>query len=165
MNCAICGRELTNPESIEAGMGPVCRAANADLTATESEMHMEYLEIPLDDEHGVVLKRTVSGVATNVPWLVVDHSPDGFEWGYGGSGPADLALNILEAVLRQMGHKGEKISVFRGKCFRLAHRLHQDFKWKFISIIDREDGGTIPMREIKAFIAKALVKQQQEGLF
>src|SRR6266436_5928682 len=23
------------------------------------------------------------------------HSPDGFEWGYGGSGPADLALNIL----------------------------------------------------------------------
>lgn len=23
------------------------------------------------------------------------HSPDGFEWGYNGSGPADLALSIL----------------------------------------------------------------------
>jgi hypothetical protein len=23
------------------------------------------------------------------------HSPDGFEWGYGGSGPSDLALAIL----------------------------------------------------------------------
>jgi len=23
------------------------------------------------------------------------HSPDGFEWGYGGSGPADLALSVL----------------------------------------------------------------------
>src|SRR5690606_28865690 len=23
------------------------------------------------------------------------HSPDGFEWGYGGSGPADLALALL----------------------------------------------------------------------
>jgi len=23
------------------------------------------------------------------------HSPDGFNWGYGGSGPADLALSIL----------------------------------------------------------------------
>jgi len=23
------------------------------------------------------------------------HSPDGFEWGYGGSGPADTALSIL----------------------------------------------------------------------
>ena len=26
---------------------------------------------------------------------VRDHSPDGFEWGYGGSGPAQLALAIL----------------------------------------------------------------------
>lgn len=25
----------------------------------------------------------------------VIHSPDGFEWGYGGSGPSDLALSIL----------------------------------------------------------------------
>lgn len=25
----------------------------------------------------------------------VHHSPTGFEWGYGGSGPADLALSIL----------------------------------------------------------------------
>lgn len=24
-----------------------------------------------------------------------EHSPDGFEWGYGGSGPAELALAIL----------------------------------------------------------------------
>ncbi len=26
---------------------------------------------------------------------VRDHSPDGFNWGYGGSGPAQLALAIL----------------------------------------------------------------------
>lgn len=26
---------------------------------------------------------------------IVYHSPTGFEWGYAGSGPADLALNIL----------------------------------------------------------------------
>ena len=26
---------------------------------------------------------------------VVRHSPDGFEWGYMGSGPSDLALSIL----------------------------------------------------------------------
>jgi len=26
---------------------------------------------------------------------VWDHSPDGFNWGYGGSGPAQLALAIL----------------------------------------------------------------------
>lgn len=26
---------------------------------------------------------------------LVRHSPDGFEWGYGGSGPADLARSIV----------------------------------------------------------------------
>jgi hypothetical protein len=26
---------------------------------------------------------------------LVKHSPDGFQWGYSGSGPLDLALNIL----------------------------------------------------------------------
>lgn len=30
-----------------------------------------------------------------VPTRKVRHSPTGFEWGYRGSGPADLALNIL----------------------------------------------------------------------
>ena len=34
-------------------------------------------------------------VLTGVPHEWVWHSPGGFEWGYGGSGPADLALNIL----------------------------------------------------------------------
>lgn len=29
---------------------------------------------------------------------IVYHSPTGFEWGYAGSGPADLALNILADV-------------------------------------------------------------------
>lgn len=29
---------------------------------------------------------------------IVRHSPTGFEWGYGGSGPADLALSILGEV-------------------------------------------------------------------
>lgn len=30
---------------------------------------------------------------------IVRHSPDGFEWGYGGSGPADLALALVADVL------------------------------------------------------------------
>ncbi len=30
---------------------------------------------------------------------LVRHSPDGFEWGYGGSGPADLARSIVGDVM------------------------------------------------------------------
>ncbi len=42
-----------------------------------------------------------------------NHSPTGFEWGYGGSGPAQLALALLA------DHIGDD---------REAVRLHQDFK-------------------------------------
>ncbi len=48
---------------------------------------------------------------------VCRHSPDGFEWGYGGSGPADLARSILIDCLGQ----------------DRADRLYQDFKWSFVS--------------------------------
>ncbi|MDI3317246.1 MAG: DUF6166 domain-containing protein [Bacillota bacterium] len=49
---------------------------------------------------------------------VVLHSPTGFSWGYGGSGPADLALSILADFL------GDR---------KLAEQLHQDFKWEFVA--------------------------------
>ena len=34
-------------------------------------------------------------IMVNVPHEITRKSPTGFEWGYGGSGPSDLALNIL----------------------------------------------------------------------
>lgn len=47
---------------------------------------------------GIVIERTLNGyvLSTNVPHLVVYYSPSGYEMGYVGNGPADLALNILE---------------------------------------------------------------------
>jgi hypothetical protein len=49
-----------------------------------------------------------------------NHSPTGFEWGYGGSGPAQLALAILADFL---GDDARAIA------------LHQEFKWEHISPI------------------------------
>ena len=43
----------------------------------------------------------------------VYHSPDGFNWGYGGSGPADLARSILWDYL---GVKPTKGFVYSFKC-------------------------------------------------
>lgn len=48
---------------------------------------------------------------------IVNHSPDGFNWGYGGSGPSQLALAILLEYLDD----------------DQADRHHQDFKWALIS--------------------------------
>ena len=52
---------------------------------------------------------------------VVRHSPDGFEWGYGGSGPADLALSILTDAAGP----------------ETAERWYMQFKWQVISRLAR----------------------------
>jgi hypothetical protein len=54
---------------------------------------------------------------------LVNHSPNGFEWGYLGSGPAQLALAILADVL--------------GDDTR-ADRLHQWVKERLIAPIDAD---------------------------
>ena len=46
-----------------------------------------------------------------------NHSPNGFEWGYGGSGPAQLALAVL------LDCKGKEIALAR----------YQQFKWAVIA--------------------------------
>jgi hypothetical protein len=50
-----------------------------------------------------------------------DHSPDGFAWGYGGSGPAQLALAILLAA---------------GAAPNVAIAHYQDFKDAYVSTWD-----------------------------
>jgi len=52
---------------------------------------------------------------------VWNHSPTGFNWGYGGSGPAQLAL----ALLMRFGVPAQR-----------AVQLHQDFKWDFLQTPD-----------------------------
>lgn len=50
---------------------------------------------------------------------IVRHSPTGFNWGYGGSGPADTALSIMT-------------DVFEGN-LELADIFYFDFKWDFVA--------------------------------
>ena len=53
---------------------------------------------------------------------VRNHSPSGFEWSYGGSGPAQLALAIL---LEEVDEDS-------------ALNLYQDFKWVVIASLEGE---------------------------
>ncbi len=65
-----------------------------------------------------------------LPHIVV-HSPTGLNWGYGGSGPADLALSLLTDAT---GHRP------------LAESLHQDFKWAVVAALP--DEWTLTRQEI-----------------
>lgn len=81
---------------------------------------------------------TISNVAVTVDNQPlkhrVYHSPDGFNWGYGGSGPADLVRSIL------WEHLGKEPS----------HSLCQDFKFHFVS--GWKDEWEITSEEIQNWI-------------
>lgn len=114
---------------------------------SEASPILETLTVPL--EFDVQLGR--GGLAaqnipiTNVPWTVIQHSPTGFEWGYGGSGPADLALNILNAFRPPRTDGGgdghEPMKCYHGYCSKTAWALHQAFKWRFIKAIPKPGGS------------------------
>ncbi len=161
--CGVCGRTLTNPISIARGIGPVCSGKGygqegQDMARTEDHCD-RYINEPIED--GIILKRDENGVATNVRHVVTHHSPTGFEWGYGGSGPADLALNIVEIMLHRLGYEGERTECFQGTCFRQAFKLHQDFKWTFISGVPRE-GAVLSYEEVWTWVQeRAFVVEDQ----
>lgn len=76
-------------------------------------------------EDDIIMSRDPDGSpVVNIEQALKLHSPNGFEWGYGGSGPADFALNIL----------------LRYTTKEIAYELHQDFKWKFVGALPREGG-------------------------
>jgi hypothetical protein len=74
-----------------------------------------------------------------------NHSPTGFEWSYGGSGPAQLALALLAHAL------GDD---------ERAVRLHQAFKGKVVAGLPRE-GWTLLVEEVRS-VADEL--EREEGL-
>lgn len=88
----------------------------------------------------IILKRLPSGQATfkGVEHVIIRHSPTGMEWGYAGSGPSDLALNILHAAGL---HQAE------------YDHLYQDFKFAYIAPMPTA-GGVIKMKEVKAWVQR-----------
>jgi hypothetical protein len=64
-----------------------------------------------------------------------NHSPDGFNWGYGGSGPAQLAL----AILLEMGVDDAT-----------AVQWHQDFKFAIVASLEPE--FKLPISTVRAWI-------------
>jgi uncharacterized protein DUF6166 len=54
---------------------------------------------------------------------IINHSPDGYEWGYGGSGPAQLALALcLDVTLDE----------------ERARKVYQEFKFRVVAKLPHE---------------------------
>ncbi len=81
---------------------------------------------------GYACEVTVNGRPLNPRLDLWNHSPTGFEWGYGGSGPAQLALALLADHLRDDDR---------------AVSLHQDFKRLIVSNL-QYDGWKLTSNQI-----------------
>ena len=67
---------------------------------------------------------------------LVNHSPTGFMWGYGGSGPAQLALAILLEFISE----------------KKALALYQQFKWEVIALIDKDKKFALDEKVVKDWL-------------
>ncbi|MGL4554805.1 MAG: DUF6166 domain-containing protein [Gemmataceae bacterium] len=74
-----------------------------------------------------------------------NHSPDGPEWGYSGSGPAQLALALLADAT------GDD---------ELAQAQYQRFKREVVAVFER-DRFLITQAEIRCWIASVLTPPEQ----
>lgn len=93
------------------------------------------------DEFGArVLVANVRGVKGALPPRhdLRNHSPTGYEWGYGGSGPAQLALAILAD---HFGPEGEE----------RALSLYQDFKARVVAGLPYR-GWELTTREVERHV-------------
>lgn len=75
------------------------------------------------------------GRARLLPRPIVYHSPTGFSWGYRGSGPADLAANILALFVS----------------WKEAWRLHQAYKEDVVARIP-DEGGRVDCRDVRLWL-------------
>ena len=132
-------QKLTDTAAFDRPLDPdtnalaVCRELNADRPTIAG----------LDPFR---LWRTADGVpSTNVPHRFVHHSPEGFEWGYGGCGPADLSLNML----------AEFVPLWE------AWRLHHAFKWAVVAAAPPNDGITISRDSVAQWIESVWAHEDQ----
>lgn len=139
MKCLRCKRALKDPKSVERQYGPVCwgkvqaekeRDAYAqDGDTLTPRWHEPVILDDLPEESGKEYVFNGNGPDCQVTVRlgereyplphIVYHSPAGFAWGYGGSGPADLARSILWDLCGQ----------------KVADTYYQSFKRSWIAYI------------------------------
>jgi hypothetical protein len=124
------------------------------------------------DRIGLVVERGERGVRANVPHVVY-HSPTGYNYGYAGAGPADLALSTLCALIpppdpaaeervRALGGSARKradaddslwsLTTPDGvRISRLAMRLHGFFQDTFV-VAMKDDHAHVPIHILTSWI-------------
>jgi len=96
-----------------------------------------------------------------------NHSPTGFSWGYGGSGPAQLALAILVDYFKnkpkefvQDRLQETPFDKILEPHERLAVQLYQDFKFKVIGRLTQDLAFTLTEAEVEQALTEILATRK-----
>ena len=157
--CNRCGRKLRNVYMVNGlQYGKVC----AQKMGWESDFRSNFamtLDVPVSaDPRFSVPEKSKTPIYVGIPrrnsrgghevWVVTekgrreldpkndlrDHSPDGFMWGYGGSGPSQLALALACDALAS-DEKGQQV--------------YMELKWNFVAKLPQADRFEVAVRAIR----------------
>lgn len=81
-----------------------------------------------------------------------NHSPTGFECGYGGSGPAQLALALLAHALARTN---------KSTADERAVRSHQSYKWAVVAKLPRDKEWRITDETVRQGLKVVLRKTER----
>jgi hypothetical protein len=121
----------------------------SDMTTKAAHEGGDRIYHGLRDDDGnchvvVMVASAVVGRTLSLRLDLANKSPSGFEWGYGGSGPAQLALALCADAL---GDDEAAVSAF------------QRFKWAFVAKLDRAAPWTITAGEVRHFCRELEAKR------
>ena len=101
---------------------------------------------------------------------LMNSSPTGFAWGYGGSGPSQLSLALLADALEDTMPKSETYVDFTGRtrkwspAISLAMQYYQDFKRDVIgNIADPGQGWELSQQYILDWVKDMRVTHRLQG--
>jgi hypothetical protein len=123
--------QLTAQKSIDAGYGKVClRKIGSETEANNRGEGNNDIYVPYDGGDIWIKREDNNQITTNIIKKATKHSPTGVNFGYGGSGAADFALNVM-LMFAQVDS---------------ANMLYQTFKWKFVAV-KTEDEATLVIKK------------------
>ena len=130
-------REAPNSPSESQGLGPEEAIPARSITGSQAGLSTETVYRGRRDPTAPVGKEvevTVENEPLDCRYDLLSASPSGFEWGYGGSGPAQLAIAMLAHAF------GDEV----------AAAEYQRFKREIVSELP-EEGWTLTKRDLDAW--------------
>jgi Family of unknown function (DUF6166) len=98
-------------------------------------------------------KKGIHVLANDLPLRhVIYHSPTGLEWGYSGSGPADLALSLLVHYFKETYVTTAFLKTFHAVPSRAWH-YHQPFTFEIVAAFPHTS-WRLSSDEIESWLAR-----------